>query len=96
MKNQRRQISAAEKVAIVKSHLIDKVPVSDLCDKHRILPTQFYGWQKVFFENGTAAFDAASKRPRRDDGKDRQIAALRPSSFRRMKSWRNCCRSMCS
>ena len=76
MKKQRRQFSAADKVAIVKSHLVDKVPVSDLCDKHSILPTQFYGWQKVFFENGTAAFEAAAKRPPRDDGKDRQIAAL--------------------
>ena len=72
----RRSISAAEKVAIVKAHLVDKVPVSDLCDKHQILPTQFYGWQKLFFENGTAAFDAASKRTRREDDKDRQIAAL--------------------
>ena len=76
MKNPRRQFSAADKVAIVKSHLVDKVPVSDLCDKHGILPTQFYGWQKVFCENGTAAFEAAAKRRPRDDGKDRQIAAL--------------------
>jgi transposase-like protein len=76
MKKPRRQISAADKVAIVKAHLVDKVPVSDLCDKHQILPTQFYGWQKLFFENGTAAFDAASKRSPREDGKDRKIAQL--------------------
>ena len=76
MKKQRRQISAAHKVAIVKAHLVDKVPVSDLCDKHGILPTQFYNWQKLFFENGTAAFEAAAKRRPRDDGKDRRIAAL--------------------
>ena len=76
MKKQRRQFSAADKVAIVKAHLVDKVPVSDLCDKHEILPTQFYGWQKLFFENGTAAFEAAGKRRPRGDDKDRQIAAL--------------------
>ncbi len=76
MKKQRRRFSAADKVAIVKAHLVDKVPVSDLCDKHEILPTQFYGWQKLFFENGAAAFDAASKRPRREDDKDRQIVAI--------------------
>ena len=72
----RRQFTAADKVAIVKVHLVDKVPVSDLCDKHEILPTQFYGWQKLFFENGAAAFEAAGKRRPREDGKDRQIAAL--------------------
>ena len=76
MKKQRRQFSAADKVAIVKAHLVDKVPVSDLCDKHQILPTQFYGWQKLFFENGTAAFEAAAKRSPREDGKDRKIAQL--------------------
>ena len=76
MKKQRRQFSAADKVAIVKAHLVDKVPVSDLCDKHQILPTQFYGQQKLFFENGSAAFEAAAKRKPRDDGKDRQIAEL--------------------
>ena len=76
MKKQRRQFTAADNVAIVKAHLVDKVPVSDLCDKHEILPTQFYGWQKLFFENGTAAFEAAGKRRPREDGKDRQVAAL--------------------
>ena len=76
MKKARRQFSAAEKVAIVKAHLVDKVPVSDLCDKHEIPPTQFYGWQKLFFENGAAAFEAAGQRKPREDGKDRQIAQL--------------------
>jgi len=33
-----------------------------LCDKHRISPTQFYQWQKLFFENGAAAFEKVSKR----------------------------------
>ena len=76
MTKQRRQFSAADKVSIVKAHLVDKVPVSDLCDQHGIFPTQFYNWQKQFFENGVAAFEAASKRPPRDDGKDRKIAEL--------------------
>ena len=41
---QRRQFSAEQKVAIVKQHLVDKVPVSDLCERHQILATQFYQW----------------------------------------------------
>jgi MYXO-CTERM domain-containing protein len=43
-------------VAIVKSHLVDGVAVSDLCDQHQILPTQLYQWQKQLFENGGAGF----------------------------------------
>jgi transposase-like protein len=31
--------------------------VSELCDELRLHPTQFYRWQKQFFEAGAAAFD---------------------------------------
>ncbi len=56
MSEQRKQCSPQEKVSILKRHLIEGVPVSDLCDQHGIHPTVFYRWQKVFFENGAAAF----------------------------------------
>ena len=36
--------------------LVDKVPVSDLCDERGLNPSVFYNWQKQFFENGHAAF----------------------------------------
>jgi len=32
-------------------------PISEVCDREEIHPTQFYKWQKTFFENGTAAFE---------------------------------------
>lgn len=60
-KPQRRTFSAAQKVAIVKRHLIDKVAVSDLCEEYQIQPTLFYQWQKQLFENGTAAFERKGK-----------------------------------
>ena len=55
-KQKRRTFSVREKVAIVKRHLIDGVPVSDLCEEQQIQPTLFYQWQKQLFENGAAAF----------------------------------------
>lgn len=58
----RKTYTAAEKVAILRRHLLDHVPISDLCDEFHIHPTQFYRWQKQLFENGEAAF-ADSKRP---------------------------------
>jgi len=66
----RRRFTAQEKVAILREHFIDKVPVSQVCDKHGINPTAFYRWQKEFFENGAAAFEG--KQPR-TDGKTRQL-----------------------
>ena len=60
MKKQRRKFSAQQKVKILRQHLVEKVPISEVCDRNGIGPTQFYQWQKVFFENGTAAFEKAA------------------------------------
>ena len=57
MSSQRRNYLAAEKVKILRQHLLEKVPISQVCDQHGIAPTQFYQWQKIFFENGSAAFE---------------------------------------
>jgi len=56
MKRKRKNYKPEEKVAIIKRHLIDKIPVSDLCDEYKLQPTVFYRWQKEFFENGASAF----------------------------------------
>ena len=51
-----------EKVAILKRHLVDRVPVSDLCDQYHLQPTVFYRWQREFFENGVVvAFEMGRK-----------------------------------
>ena len=56
MKNGRRKFSGEEKIAILRLHLLEKMPVSDVCDRAGISPTLFYRWQKELFENGAAAF----------------------------------------
>ncbi|TVP97743.1 MAG: hypothetical protein EA381_14300 [Planctomycetaceae bacterium] len=40
----RKNSTPAQKVAIVREHLLEKVPVSDLCDKHGIRAVSFYQW----------------------------------------------------
>lgn len=64
MEKQRRHFSPEDKVKILREHLIDKTPVSQVCEKHQIQPTLFYLWQKIFFENGTAAFERQPSHPR--------------------------------
>jgi transposase-like protein len=56
MKKQRKHYSPEEKVAILRRHLLDKEPISKLCDELGLQPTVFYRWQKEFFENRPAAF----------------------------------------
>lgn len=64
MAKERRRFEAAEKVKIIREHLLDGKPLSEVCEKYGIAPTQFYQWQKVLFENGQAAFEA--KKPGRE------------------------------
>src|ERR1700684_1196959 len=76
MSKQRRHFDGTQKVAILKRHLIDKVPVSNLCDELDLYPTQFYAWLKEFFENGHAAFDNGRKAKAGEDTKDHKIERL--------------------
>jgi len=57
MARKRRRIEATEKVKIIREHLLEARPLSEVCEKYGIAPTQFYQWQKTFFEKGTAAFE---------------------------------------
>lgn len=56
MRKKRYNYTPEEKVLILKRHLLEGVPVSNLCDEYHLQPKVFYAWQKQFFENGTAAF----------------------------------------
>lgn len=71
----RKQYSAQEKVAILRERLLEGKALSEVCERHQLQPTVFYAWQKQFFENGAAAFERKNRRA--EEGKDRQIAALR-------------------
>ena len=73
-KKTRKRFTAQEKAAILRLHLLEHTPVSDLCDQHGIHPTMFYRWQKEFFENATAALEPRSRRV--TDARDQKIARL--------------------
>jgi transposase-like protein len=70
----RKHLNPDQKVAILKRYLVEKTPISDLCDEYGVQPSQVYQWQKVLFENGSAAFERSGHRG--DDAKDRKVAAL--------------------
>jgi transposase-like protein len=74
MKKKRNNYTAEEKVIILKRHMVDKIPVSDICDQYKLHPTVFYRWQKEFFENGAAAFD--KPKSLQEKKKEKRIQAL--------------------
>jgi len=62
MGRKRRRFTAAEKVAILKRHLVEKQDVSGICEELKLHPNQFYEWQRQFFENGVKAFEKDEQR----------------------------------
>jgi transposase len=74
MRKARKHYTAAEKVAILRRHLIEKEPVSAICEELELQPTVFYRWQKELFENGAAAFE--TKTPARRPVEQERIARL--------------------
>jgi len=71
MSNKRKKFSPEEKVRLLRLHLVEKVPVSDICDQHGLNPNVFYRWQQQLFENGSAAFEKAAKG--RNDGQSKKL-----------------------
>jgi transposase len=79
----RRRFSPEQKAAIVRRHMVDKVPVSDLCDEYEIQPSVFHTWHKqvadnlaVLFENLKGGKRAQAARSGELVRKDKQIAEL--------------------
>jgi transposase-like protein len=82
-KQTRRHFTPQEKVAIVKRHLLEGVPVSNLCDEFDINPTLFYQWQRQLFENAHLAFENGRKSRAAEDAKDQKIQHLEAKLVRK-------------
>jgi transposase len=76
MNSERRYPTPLEKVAALKRHLLEKIPVSTICDELGIAPTLFYRWQKEFFENGHTLFENGRAAKAADNAKDEKIQKL--------------------
>ena len=76
MNNERRYLTPQEKIAALKRHLLEGVPVSTICDELGIAPTVFYRWQKELFENGHTLFENGRVAKAADNAKDEKIQKL--------------------
>src|SRR5258708_39836645 len=72
-KRARRQFTTEQKADVLRRNMIEKVPVSDLCNELSIQPSLFYTWQRQVFENLPAALNGpASAGPGR---REKEMAA---------------------
>lgn len=72
----RRSYTTEQKVAILRRHLVDKVPVSALCAEYELQPSVFYEWQRHVFENLASAVQPAVT-PSREKALERENEALK-------------------
>jgi transposase-like protein len=99
MKKQRKLYTPEEQVGILRRHLLEQVPISELCDNHGLQPTLFYRWQKELFKNGAAAFQPKARTnhsaekerieylERKIQTKDEVLAELMAEHLALKKSW---------
>lgn len=71
-----RHHSPEDKVRILRLHLLEGKPISEICDAEGIHATQFYPWQKTFFEKGSAAFEAGRSPSRVFGQSERKLEPL--------------------
>ena len=77
-KKQRRSYTPEQKAAILKRHLVDKVPVSDVCEENKIQPSVFYEWQRQLLENMPVALEKRSNKPEpRETALQHEVDALK-------------------
>jgi transposase-like protein len=76
MPTQRRHFTGAQKLAILREHLVEKTPLSDVCQRHQLSPTLFYQWQKKLFEDGAAVFESKAADARQLVAEAQKLAAI--------------------
>ncbi len=67
----RRRYSVEKKAKILRRHLLDKVPVSDLCDEHGIQPSVVYQWIRQALGNLELAIEPGK---RKRDSRETKLA----------------------
>lgn len=75
-RQKRRSFTSEQKAEILRRHLVEKVPVSDLCDEYRIQPSLFYGWQNQLFAKMGSVLDDGRKPISRERELERKVQSL--------------------
>ena len=75
-KRKHRQFTPDEKVAILRLHLLEQKPISEICEANALQPSVYYRWQKQFFEQGTAAFNSVNSEKTQVTKLKQQVATL--------------------
>jgi transposase-like protein len=68
-----RRYTPEQKAALVRQHVVDKKPVSEICSAAQLQPSMFYKWERDLLEAAPSVF-AGHRAPSREQ--EAKIAAL--------------------
>jgi transposase len=64
---ERRHWSSEDKIKLLRRHLIEKVPISRICEEARLAPSLFHRWQEQLFGNAALALESNRRAERGQD-----------------------------
>ena len=74
-KRTRRRHTPEQKAALVRQHVVEKKPVSEICSTAQIQPSVFYKWERDLLAAAPSVF-AGRRAPSREQELEVKIAAL--------------------
>jgi transposase len=74
-KRTRRRHTPEQKAALLRQHVVDKKPVSEICNAAEIQPSVFYKWERDLLEAAPSLF-AGRRAPSREQELLDKIATL--------------------
>lgn len=74
-KRTRRRHTPEQKAALLRQHVVEKKPVSEICSTAEIQPSVFYKWERDLLEAAPALF-TGRRAPSREQELEAKLAAL--------------------
>ena len=75
-KRQRRHFTPEQKADLLRRHLVDKVPVSDICNELKLQPTVFYDWLRTLMAQAPKALESPARGPSAEKKLQERISEL--------------------
>jgi len=76
-KRSRRRHTAEQKAELLRRHLVDKIPVSQICSEAKIQPSLFYNWQRDLLAAAPTLLARDRGAPNRERELEQQVEALK-------------------
>ncbi len=67
MSKERRHWSSEDKIKLLRRYLIERVPISRICEEARLAPSLFHRWQEQLFGNAALALEGNRRVERGQD-----------------------------